>query len=925
MQAVSSNALFVIDGSYLLYRSFYAIKPLHTSSGMPTQAIYGFCRAIKKILDDFKPEHLVVVWDSKVKSFRHTQYPAYKATRQKPPSDLFEQKEQIIKFLDIVKIAQVTCDGYEADDIIGGLAKEYKKEQLVLVCPDKDMYQLLSPKLIIFDPFKERIITQESFKTENGFESEKIPFYYALLGDSSDNIPGVAGIGEKTAQKIVMQFKSLDDLYENIDQLALERPKKLILADKENAYLSHKLFLLHPPALETKLSDFTVVATAWANARTFFQELEFSSLVKDIDKRFGQINQQNKPSGQGSLFTQSDEPEADTQTKLPEDAKPKPFKMIVVQDQESFNAMINELKNAPELALDTETTGGMAMQDSLVGISVATTKDHTYYLPLAHIHGQQVDKAQALTALKGILESSKHGIIMHNAKFDEIILQKAGLKLKKVTFDTLLAANLLRKEWEKINLKQLSLTYLNEPMQKFKDVIGKKYKTFAEVPIEDGAGYAAHDALQTLKLKHLFEKELKKEPVLEKIFYEIEMPFAQVLTDMELKGICLDAEKIQATMKLVDHDLVKIESKIHSFVKTLRDEQINLNSPRQVETLLFDDLGLPVVKKSDKGQRSTDQEVLQELSVQHPIPALILKYRELTKLKSTYLEPLPGFINPETGRIHTSFSQTLVATGRLSSSEPNLQNIPTKEGYGMQIRDAFYAPQGKVLLSADYSQIELRIMAFLTQDATLLDVFKHGRDIHAETAAQLFGVSVDAVTHEQRQLGKRINFSIIYGMTPYGLSKDLGISMSDAKTYIQRYFERYPGVLAWMEATVNASIERGYTQTWLGRRRYVKELHERNKALFEQGKRVAINTPVQGTAAELMKLAMIKIHSLFENRKNDAAMLLQIHDEIIIEVDHQALDQVEKIVKKTMENIVDWNVPLTVSLRSGKSWADVSK
>lgn len=924
MPQIEKDALFVIDGSYLLYRSYYAIKQLQTSTGIPTQAVYGFCRAIKKIIDTFAPKHLVVAWDSKGKTFRHDQHPSYKATRQKPPSDLFVQKEYIIQFLSAVKIAQINIDGYEGDDVIASLTTHFNKHQAVLVCPDKDMYQLLSDHVLIFDPFKERLVDAALFEQENGFSPSKVPFYYALLGDASDNIPGVSGIGKKGAQELVVEFNSLEDLYKHIDRVPKERTRSLLNEQKELALLSYKLFLLQPPPLPHKLSDFAFNPVNWAAALDLFTQLEFSSLVKDINKRFSEAITQKGPSNSDhnlSLFTFNEE------EPLSAEEKKQAWKLGLVQDEEALKNMIAVLKEADYIALDTETTGSIPMHDELVGISFSINAHEAFYLPIGHHEGKQIDRATVIAAIKPMLENKTIRLVMHNAKFDQLVLACAGITTPPVVFDTIIAAGLLRQgDKDRINLKALSMSYLHEPMLKFKDVLGKQRTTFAEVPVEEGALYGAHDALQTYKLKAILEKNLNQHPTLLKLFHEIEMPFYQVLWRMEEYGILLDATKIRSTMTAVEDEISKIEAKILAAIPHHHGGgAINLNSPKQVEQLLFDQLGLPSGKKSAKGNRSTDQEVLQSLAEKHPIPGLILSYRELTKLKTTYLEPLPGYVNKKTGRIHTSYSQTQVATGRLSSTDPNLQNIPVSAGFGMQIRDSFYAPEGKVLLSADYSQVELRILAHLSQDKALINIFLHGHDIHTETSAQLFDIPASQVTHDQRQLGKRINFSIMYGVTPYGLAKDLGIKASEAKTYIEKYFERFPGVAAWIERTTDQAIQNGYVETWYGRRRYIPELAERNKMLFEAGKRMAINTPVQGTQAEIMKLAMINIDNTFITQKLEARLILQIHDEIIVEVPNTELATVTSIIQELMTQVVSWEVPLNVTIRTGKTWGEITK
>lgn len=904
--------LFIIDGSYLLYRSFYAIKPLTTATGIPTQATFGFCRAIKKLVDKYDPAYIVVVWDSKGPTFRNEIYADYKATRQKPPNDLFVQKDYILQFLDAIEMPHLAEQGYEADDIIAGLAKDFHDQEIVLVCPDKDMYQLLGNKLVIFDPFKDKTIDQESFKIDNGFDSSKIPFYYALLGDTSDNIPGVKGIGEKTAQELVIQFESLDDLYQNLDKVKKERTRKLLHDGKDDAYLSLKLFILKPPHVNKTIQDLAFDKTKWRQAAPLFKELEFSSLVKDIQTNFPSQQISTQIPEQQSLFG----------------ATNKTWQCISVQDMKALDDLIALLEKSMTIAIDTETTGCLPLLDKIVGMSFAVDTQNAYYIPLAHENlVPQLDKDLVISKLKPILENAQKNIVMHNAKFDQLVFWNQGINIFPLRFDTLIAANLVRNEWQKISLKELSLKYLNEPMKKFKEIIGK-HKTFATVPIETASEYAAHDALQTLKIYPILVSLLDHEPTLKKIFEQIDMPFYWVLVRMEQQGILVTPSQLEATGIALDKELATLEDKFFasvSDIQSIKRGQFNINSPKQIEKLLFDDLGLPVVKKSAKGQRSTDQDVLTELGLVHPVPNIISHFRELSKLKNTYVTPLPEFINPKTHRIHTNYSQTLVATGRLSSSDPNLQNIPAGHGFGMSIREAFVARSGTTLVSADYSQIELRVLAFLSQDPTLIDIFKHNRDIHTETAAQLFGVPLDQVTTEQRQLGKRINFSIIYGMSAFGLAKDLDIKQSDAKLYIEKYFARYPKVAEWMEEITQKAVLSGYSETWYGRRRYIPELKERNRTLFEAGKRMAVNSPVQGTQADIMKIAMINIDKQLITNGLKTRMILQIHDEIILETPLHELDMVKTLVNKEMEQVVSWNVPLHVTLRNGQSWAEITK
>jgi len=921
---IKKDALFIIDGSYLLYRSFYAIKTLQTSSGQEVQAVFGFCRTINKLLEQFDPRYLIVAWDSRGKNFRHELYAEYKATRMAPPASLASQRELIWEYLDAVGIFHVQKDGFEADDVIASLVEQNKEDhQIVLVCADKDMFQLLDRGILIYDPFKEKLIDTHDFKIDRGYGPEKVAFYHALLGDTADNIPGVEGVGEKTATELVKQFDSLDDLYKNLEKVSREKVRENLEKSKNDAYLSFKLFLLKTPHIHLDVKKMAFDKAGLRHAEQLFAKLEFNALLKDLKVKF--------PDNAGterniSLFGQEPEPKTQEE-EVVKALKKHDWKTVVIQDQDAFDQFIAEFKNVKRYALDTETFGSNVMQDGLVGISIAWDGSCAYYLPVAHKEGKQVDKKIIIDALKPLLQDPSKYVIMHHAKFDQLVLYQEGIAMPVVNFDTLLAANLVRGDGERISLKHLSVIYLQEPMETFKQIVGK-HATFADVSIEHGAPYAALDALQTFRIEPLLVKKLEKEKKLEKVYYDIELPFYPVLMSMEYHGVLVDVEQLKHTLTAVKRKLSHIEEKIFAAIgtkSTLTKDHFNLRSTNQMAKLLFDDLGLPVIRKSQTGKRSTDYDVLLELSKQHPIPGMIIEYRELEKLKGTYLEPLPTYVNPKTGRIHTSFSQTLVATGRLASSDPNMQNVPASQGFGMEIRKAFIAPHGKRFLSADYSQIELRILAHMTKDEGLIHAFQTGVDIHAKTAAQLFDVSLNDVTNDQRQVGKRINFSIMYGISPFGLANDLGIEQKKAKEYIEKYFEQYPKVAAWMEKTVQEAVKNGYVETLFGRRRIIREVQEQNRTLFESGKRMAINTPVQGTQAELMKLAMIQLHALLCSKRLESRMVLQIHDELILEMPLEEVEIVEKMVKKCMEGIVSWEVPLNVSTRIGRDWAEITK
>lgn len=899
----TKKTVFIIDGSSFLYRAYYSMQPLNSPKGIPVQAVFGFCRMIKKIIDTFNPSYIAIVWDSKGKTTRHEMFPEYKATRRVQPDDLFEQKKIIMQFADTIGLPQIATPGVEADDIMYSLAKERSKEgdAVVMITSDKDMAQALDANTIIFDPFKDEFFGIAEFEKKKGFEVAKLPFFFAILGDTSDNIPGVKGIGEKGATDLVKQFASLQDLYNRLDEVTKARTKALLQEHKDNAFLSEKLFVLHYyPTTKTKEALF-FDKNNWSQAAPLFQELAFKSLLKGMDATL-----------QHGLMT------AEEKIKKMEKYE---FKTITTQEQ--LAELCYQLREHKTFALDTETTGLDAMNDPMIGISLCYKEGHAYYIPFCHkTDDAQLSKEAVVAALKPIFEDALYKKYLHSAKFDQHVLAASGLQLHGVAFDSYIAAVLLLKDWQSAGLKNLSMHYFEEPMLTFEDVVTKnKYKNFSYVPLELATLYAAVDAHQTFKLKKVLDRQLHQEKF-EDLYYGIELPLTQILFAMEQHGIILDVHALKELDTKITAALMAVEAEIRALIGT-HNWALNLNSPRQVEELLFVQLQLPPQKKSAKGTGySTDQEVLEILAAMHPVPKLLLKYRELTKLKNTYIDALPAYINPKTGRIHTTYNQVSVATGRLASYDPNLQNIPLESG----IRAAFKPDEGCVFLSADYSQIELRVLAHLSGDKNLIQAFLSGHDIHAQTAAKLFDVSLDQVTNDQRQVGKRINFSILYGLTPYGLSKDLNVSLKDAKTYIEKYFAQYPQVSEWMEKVVAQTKHSGYVTTFWGRRRYIPGIHEKNRNIYEESRRVAINTVAQGTAAEIMKLGMIALDKTFKAQKIDAKMVLQIHDELLISVPKMEQQTTEQTVKRVLESVVtDWAVPLQVSTRIGADWGEVTK
>jgi len=901
------KTVFLIDGSSFLYRAYYGVRPLHTSEGVPVQAVYSFCRMIKKLIKKFDARYVAIVWDSKGKTTRHEMYEDYKATRQPAPSDIFDQKELILQFADLIGMRQIAQRGVEADDIIFSIAKERSKsgDMVVVISSDKDLGQMLNENIVMFDAFKDVVMDVQAFEQKVGVPIEKLPFYFALLGDASDNIPGVRGIGKKGALELVNQFDSLEHLYENLDKVKRPRQRTALENNKKNAFLSETLFLLQYDKTGLKKADLKFNPDNWEKARSLFKELEFKTLLKELQQE------------QLSLFPIVEQT-IDLHRK---------YKLVCVTTEKQLQDLCYQLSQCDAFALDTETTGLKKLQDRCVGISVCFKKGQAFYIPFGHkTDDAQLPRDVVLDALRPILENEKQKKYLHHAKFDQLVLWFEGVAIRGAVFDTLIAARLVTKDWQKRSLEDLSVAFLDEPMLTYDQVVKKnKYQNFSFVPLELATNYAAVDAHQTFRLQKIFAKELKKQK-LDNLFYSIEMPLSQVLFYMEAAGIGFDPNVLQKLGKKVNKELDTIETKILAAIGD-KYERVNLNSPKQVEQLLFYDLKLPPKKKSAKRTGySTDQEVLKSLAKLHPVPGLIMRYRELYKLKSTYIDALPSYVNPNTHRIHTTFKQTTVATGRLASFDPNLQNIPADgTGYGIEIRAAFVPKKESVFLSADYSQIELRVLAHLSQDRTLCDAFLNSRDIHTETAAGIFDVAADKVTADQRKIGKRINFSVLYGMTPFGLSKDLDIPFGDAKTYIEKYFAQYPGVCSWMEKIVEQAKRKGYVTTFSGRRRYIPGIYEKNKSLYELAKRVAINTVAQGTAAEVMKMGMIYVQNEIEKKKLDARILLQIHDELLLEVSIAQKIELEKLVKRTLEAVVDWKIPLLISTRFGKDWKQATK
>lgn len=901
------STLFLIDGSHFLYRAYYGLPPLHTKKGEPVQAVFAFARILKKIINEYSPQYMILVWDSPGKTKRQEIYTEYKATRQPPPSDLFTQKKRIQEFADIVGIFQLSKEGVEADDLIASLSKKFEQQMsVVILSSDKDLGQLLQKNVFLLDTFKEKIYNKSTFEEKIGFPVEHLPLFYGLVGDSSDNIPGVSGIGKKSAEDLAKKYSSMQDLYAHLDEIESKRVKNALISDKKNAFLSEALFLLDIEPISTAKEELRFDVNNWQKAKDFFKELNFTSFLKDE-----------------SAY---DEAMADAHASrnAPKKELWKKYNFKTIQTEEDFDALIRKLENMPFFAFDTETTGYHPLETELVGVSFCYEVGSAFYVPCGHVTlEKQIKLNHLISRIKPILENEKIGKVAHNAKYDILVLSQYDIKVTGLICDTYIASQLVFEESIRSGLKSLSEYLFNEEMFSYEEIVqNKPVKNFSQVSLDLATIYSAADAHQTFRLKEIVEKKLEEQRLVT-IYHEIEMPLMYVLISMEKAGIYCDKEKLDTLRLEVDKEIKQKEDAISGIIQ---NAAINLNSPAQVRSLLFETLNLPPQKKSPKGVPSTDVEVLELLQDMHPVPKFLMQYRELTKLKTTYIDALPTYISKKDKKIHTSFFQLKTATGRLSSNNPNLQNIPADmKGIAGEIRAAFLPEKDHFFIAVDYSQIELRVLAFLSKDPVLKHAFLENHDIHTETAARIFDMAFDQVHHEQRQIGKRINFSILYGLTPFGLSKDLKIPYGDAKRYIERYFQQYEKVPVWIDSVVKFAESNGYVETHWGRRRAVPNIYQKNKNLLQEAKRIAINTVAQGTAADLVKKGMIAVNDWTQKECPEVQILLQIHDELLISAPKNGIEKTAKKIQEILEGIVAWDIPLKVTARWGENWKEVSK
>ncbi|MBW1862851.1 MAG: DNA polymerase I [Deltaproteobacteria bacterium] len=883
--------IYLVDGNLYIHRAYHAIKHLSNSKGFPTNAILGFAKMILRLFDEKRPKYMAIAFDAKGPTFRHKLYKDYKATRPPMPEDLVMQLPYIKAIVKGLNVKMIEKMGYEADDIIGTLARisEEKDFHVVIVTGDKDFRQLISPQISLWDTMKDRLTDYETFSREYGLEPIQIIDLMGLSGDSSDNIPGVPGVGEKTAAGLIKEFGTLENVFEHLEEIKKKRLKENLEKSHADAILSKRLVTIDRfvPIDE----DIETLETGKPNTEELaeiFRELEFRGLWEQFATR--------------------------------EEPVKKDYRLCLSEDE--LLSLVKKIKQKGLVSIDTETTSNDPLQAKLVGISFSWEENRAYYLPLTHHYlgaPDQLDITKALTILRNVLEDEKIAKIGQNIKYDALVFKRHGIELQGIHFDTMIASYVINPGLRQHNLDYLAQHYLNHKMITYNDLVGKgKEKiNFSEVDVESAKVYSCEDADITLMLMNVLEKELQSD-MNEDLFYKMEMKLLPVLMDMELAGIKINAKFFDEMSHRFAEQIKEIEQEIYEEAGM----EFNINSPNQLGYVLFEKLRLPVQKKTTKTKAySTDVKVLKKLSsLPYKIPKLLLRYRTLSKLKSTYLDALVKIANPSTGRIHTSFNQTVAATGRLSSSNPNLQNIPIKGEEGREIRKGFVADKGNYLLSADYSQIELRVFAHYSGDPDLMAAFKREEDIHARTASEILGVEADAVTQEMRRIAKAINFGIIYGMGPHKLSEELNIDTKTAKNYISAYYKRYQGVAKYREGAIASAREKGYVTTLFNRRRYLPEINHAKQRIRAEAERMAINTPIQGTAADLIKMAMINIQSRLKKENFKTKMLLQVHDELVFEVPEDEIEMIPPIIKEEMEGVYRLEVPLKVDINRGRNW-----
>ena len=928
MPTIAPNPLVLVDGSSYLYRAFHAFPPLTNSAGEPTGAMYGVLNMLKSLISQVQPSHIAVVFDAKGKTFRDEMFEQYKSHRPPMPDDLRKQIQPLHDIIRALGIPLLVIEGVEADDVIGTLAVEASKanQKVLISTGDKDMAQLVDDNIMLINTMNNTLLDREAVIEKYGIPPELIIDYLALMGDSADNIPGVAGVGEKTALGLLQGIGSMAEIYANLDKVAeltIRGAKKLgdkLLAEKEMADLSYRLATIKTDvALDITPEQLTLGASNNDQLTEYFGRYEFKRWLNEV------------MNGADSITNNSEQPTKinhyQATPALAQDNSDESLPAIQIDrsryetllTEADLNRWVEKLNQAKLFALDTETDNLDYMAANLVGISFALENGEAAYLPLQLDYlgaPKTLEKTTALTLLKPILENPTIQKVGQNFKYDLTIFARNGIDVQGVAFDTMLESYVLNSTGRH-NMDDLAKRYLGHQTISFEEIAGKgkNQLTFNQIQLEQAAEYAAEDADVTMKLQQVLWEKLSKEPTLEKLFKEMELPLLGVLSRMERRGVLIDSDALFLQSNEIANRLNELEEQAY----ILAGQPFNLASTKQLQEILFDKLGLPVIQKTPKGAPSTNEEVLEELAFSHELPKVLVEHRGLSKLKSTYTDKLPQMVNPQTGRVHTSYHQAVTATGRLSSSDPNLQNIPIRNEEGRRIRQAFIAREGFTVVAADYSQIELRIMAHLSQDQGLINAFTQGKDIHRSTAAEIFGVALDEVTSEQRRNAKAINFGLIYGMSAFGLSRQLGIGRADAQSYMDLYFKRYPGVQTFMHDIREKAKAQGYVETLFGRRLYLPDINSSNGMRRKAAERVAINAPMQGTAADIIKRAMIQLDQKLQNDP-DIAMIMQVHDELVFEVRSEKVAFYSELIKTQMESAADLVVPLIVEVGQGTNW-----
>ncbi|WP_339345190.1 DNA polymerase I [uncultured Alcanivorax sp.] len=918
--SAAEKPIILVDGSSYLYRAFHALPPLVTSSGQPTGAVRGVAAMLRKLIKDYDPQYMAVIFDAKGKTFRDEMFEEYKSQRPPMPDDLREQVTPLHDLIRAMGLPLIIEDGVEADDVIGTYARIFGSQgkPVLISTGDKDMAQLVTEQVTLINTMNDALYDIDGVKKKFGVGPELIIDFLALMGDKVDNIPGVPGVGEKTALGLLQGLGSLETIYDNLDKVAnlsfrgAKTLGKKLEDNKEMAFLSYQLATIKLDCdVSDDLNELKLQTPDAEKLAEYYRSLEFKGWLSEL------LEGQDPAAEDAGKKV---ELEADSESVQSIDKEG----YETVLDETALNAWIDALKNADVFAFDTETTSLNYMQAELVGVSVAVEAGKAAYIPFGHNYPgapDQLDKQFVLDAMKPILEDDNLKKVGQNLKYDmSVLAEDAGITLRGVAFDTMLESYVLDSVATRHDMDSLSLKYLGHKTIGFEEIAGKgaKQLTFNQVGLEEAGTYAAEDADITLRLHQSLWPKLENEGKLPEVFRDIELPLVTVLSRIERNGTYVDATLLKHQSQFLAKRMAELQEKAFE----IAGQEFNLASPKQLGEILYEKLEIPVIKKTPKGAPSTAEPVLQELALDYPLPQVIMDYRGVAKLKNTYTDKLPELINQRTGRVHTSYHQAVAATGRLSSSDPNLQNIPVRSEEGRKIRQAFLAPKGRKIVACDYSQIELRIMAHLSGDKGLTDAFEKGLDIHRATAAEVWGKTLEEVSDNDRRNAKAINFGLIYGMSAFGLAKQLGLPRKEAQEYIDLYFERYPGVKKYMADTRALAADNGYVETVYGRRLYLPEIHSKNGQRRQAAERAAINAPMQGTAADIIKKAMIKVHDWLETTDFDAKMIMQVHDELVFEVAEDQVEDLVKEVKARMESAAALKVPLIVDAGIGDNWEE---